>query len=134
MPDPIDMQRAMCPRSIPAVNPIILSPRNQKPATNQSHRMRYSFLKGQNTHFLSSDTMNDIAASHMRKATGGAAVVDEPELKAEAAAVASHERRVCGYVLPVDQLGHGCSRFGGGRVAVVECFVGALEGRERVLR
>lgn len=85
VPDPIDMQRAMCPRSIPAVNPIILSPRNQKPATNQSHRMRYSFLKGQNTHFLSSDTMNDIAASHMRKATGGAAVVDEPELKAEVA-------------------------------------------------
>eukprot|EP01043_Picozoa_sp_COSAG02_P044314 COSAG02_NODE_3946_length_5997_cov_6.308579_5_plen_501_part_00 len=47
-------------------------------------RMRYSFLKGQNTHFLSSDTMNDIAASHMRKATGGAAIVDEPEPKAEA--------------------------------------------------
>jgi Ca2+-binding EF-hand superfamily protein len=83
VPDPIDMQRAMCPRSIPAGAPII-SPRGPKVAVKAGgspRRMRYSFLKGQNTHFLSSDTMNDIAASHMRKATGGPAVVEEEEPK-----------------------------------------------------
>ena len=83
VPDPIDMQRAMCPRSIPAGGPII-SPRGPKVSVKPGgspRRMRYSFLKGQNTHFLSSDTMNDIAASHMRKAAGGPALVEDAEEK-----------------------------------------------------
>ena len=76
VPDPIDMQRAMCPRSIPPVADII-SPRGPAASFSPSgspRSMRYSFLKGQHTHFLSSDTMNDIAASHVRKegALGGA--------------------------------------------------------------
>eukprot|EP01043_Picozoa_sp_COSAG02_P106666 COSAG02_NODE_42666_length_382_cov_1.067138_1_plen_102_part_10 len=57
VPDPVDMQRAMAPRSVPPGGDG-LSPRLAgfgKGGTPR--RMRYSFLSAQNTHCLSSDTM-----------------------------------------------------------------------------
>ena len=82
VPDPVDMQRAMAPRSVPPGGDG-LSPRLTgfgKGGTPR--RMRYSFLSGQNTHFLSSDTMNDIAASHLRKDLGPA-IGHEEEITAQ---------------------------------------------------
>ena len=70
VPDPVDMQRAMAPRSVPPGSNLG-SPRvSSFGKSGTPRRMRYSFLSGQNTHFLSSDTMNDIAASHLRKELG----------------------------------------------------------------
>jgi calmodulin len=87
VPDPVDMQRAMAPRCVPPGGDGTLSPRLAAFGKGGTpRRMRYSFLSGQNTRFLSSDTMNDIAASHLRtevvgqSALGGGGGNDDDEL------------------------------------------------------
>ena len=56
IPDPMDMQKAMCPRKIPPASEFI-SPRLVEGKSGVPRRERYAFLLGQGTRFLSSDTM-----------------------------------------------------------------------------